>query len=61
MTDEGYQWAKTIAFCLTEDKNLNRVREVSQMYLKRAHDSVIILWVAKITDDLLLGDTPAET
>ena len=57
IADAGRQWQKKIESWMLEHVGLERVIGLSQLFLKRDAKGNVILLVAKVTDDFLLGGT----
>lgn len=60
ITEAGRQWQKVIEEWLLEDEGFERVFGVSQLFVKRNKMGKIIIIIAKVTDDLLMGGSPSE-
>ena len=53
--EAGRQWQKTVETWMFNEASLERVLGVSQLFVKRDKYGRVVLLVAKVTDDFLLG------
>lgn len=56
----GRQWANTIERWLVSDAGFDRVYAIRQLYISRGANGYIRLFLAKLTDDLLLSGLKDE-
>ena len=55
IADAGRQWQKTVETWMLEHAGVERVFGLSQLFVKRDTKGKVILLIAKVTDDFLLG------
>lgn len=60
ITEAGRQWAIVFEEWLTHTAALKRVSGVDQLFVKRDTNGLIVLLMAKVTDDLLMVGTKAD-
>lgn len=54
--EAGRQWQKTVEDWMLSSGGLKRVFGLSQLFLRRNRNGEIVLMVAKVTDDFLVGE-----
>lgn len=60
IVEAGRQWQKTVESWMLNEAGLERVLGISQLFVKRDETGRIILLIAKVTDDFLLGGSVEE-
>lgn len=60
IAEAGRQWQKTLQNWIVTDAKLERVYEISQLFLKRDATGRVVLLVPNVTEDFLLAGKPEK-